>query len=438
MGRGHVDLAVDLFVVVVQRADHGQDLAGVVLDGHDAGVAGVLVLFDERGHLVPGHLFGVLLQVHVQRGVNLQTLAPDEIGVLSRVELALDLVEYVEGEVGRSQNVEAFGHRLAQRQFLGEGRIGLGLADDARLRHGLECDALAALGVFRVVDGVERRELGDGGEHGGFGQIQLRAALAEVDLAGRFNAVGQVAVEVVVEIPLQHFFFGIAPGDLDGQDDLLDLARIALLGALLGRDDHVFDELLGDGRATLHRTALEIGRKRTQQTAHVDAGVFEEIAVLQRHGRLPHPGRHLRQRHEGSVAAEGPRVHAFVEQVIARAVVDTHGFKLILLRLNDAGVRQLGRIGVVDAQTQRHAGAGDADGQQRDRGHRDQENLAQAQPRTRTVVVGALPFAARHDDAIVTFKSAHSSVQHKCRHRNPACRQKKLKTQNAPRAFRVC
>ena len=64
----------------------------------------------------------------IQRRVDRQPLAPDKVGIISRIKLLLDLVQHIERKVGRGQNVKAFGHRLAQSQLLRKGRFGLGLA----------------------------------------------------------------------------------------------------------------------------------------------------------------------------------------------------------------------------------------------------------------------------------------------------------------------
>ena len=91
----------------------------------------------------------------------------------------------------------------------------------------------------------------------------------------------------------------------------------------------------------------EIRNERAAQALEVDARVLEEAAVFQAHRGADDPGGHLFQRHEGAITAEGPWVEAFVQEMIAGAVVDAHRFKLFLFGFDRAGVGQaLCEIGV--------------------------------------------------------------------------------------------
>ena len=74
----------------------------------------IFSLFQQLDYLFTGRLFGIALEINVQRGVDLQAFTPDVIGIFGGVVLAFDLIQNIERKVGRGQNIKAFGHRFAQ------------------------------------------------------------------------------------------------------------------------------------------------------------------------------------------------------------------------------------------------------------------------------------------------------------------------------------
>ena len=151
-------LAVD-FVVVVRQTDRPARISPVsFLDGDDAGIAGVLVVSAEN---LDGLLSRAACSAYfcnsVERRVDGQALAPDSKRILvmfSRCSTG----RARKRKVRRRQDVKRSATDLPRsRQFFLEGGIGLGLGDIACFHHGLQRHTLAALGIFRVVDGVERR-----------------------------------------------------------------------------------------------------------------------------------------------------------------------------------------------------------------------------------------------------------------------------------------
>jgi hypothetical protein len=108
-----------------------------------------LALLLENLHLFARHLLGVLLQLHVERRVDGQPLAPDVERVVGGVVLLFQLFEHIERKVGRREHIETLGYRRAQRQFLLEGGVGLWLGDVARFDHSVQGHTLAAFGILR-------------------------------------------------------------------------------------------------------------------------------------------------------------------------------------------------------------------------------------------------------------------------------------------------
>ena len=363
--------------------------------------------------MAAGHALRIRLQVPVQRRVDAQAVLPDEIRVFRRVVLLLDLVEHVERKVrcvGR--HLEAFLRRLArvlpERAGQPLGRVGLFLgqqvgldqrvqrpsgrragrrwrraagrsgevtlfdqvvqqrrvevtrrrrgllgAQVARLDHRVEHLALAAVRIRGRLEGVEARVLRDGSQHGDLVQRQVAHVLVVIDLRGGLDAVRRVAVEVIVEIPLEDLLFALAAGvlarDLDRQDRFLELARVRLLVALLRVDQDVLDQLLRDRARALHLVAAQVGDERARKAAQVHADVGVEVAVLQRNRRVLDQLRDLIRRKVGAIAAEGARVDRLVQQVRAGAIVDLDRLVGFLLRLDRRRIGQVLRKERVDA-----------------------------------------------------------------------------------------
>ena len=220
------------------------------------------------------HTLGVDLQIPVQRGVDSQAVLPDVVRVLGRVVLLLQLVEHVKREVRRiRRHFEAFGCRFAHvlpegaRQTLlaasasawvkptsaltsalararwRAGRRWRPAADRSRsadplstrslsrrgveialrlvrlflrqvagLDHGRQHLALATIGIGRRPDRVEGRVLRDGRQDGDLVQGEVGGRFVVVDTRRGLDPIGQVAVDVIVEVPLEDLVLAALPG----------------------------------------------------------------------------------------------------------------------------------------------------------------------------------------------------------------------------------
>jgi hypothetical protein len=317
-----VETAVDGFVPVIHAADHGQDLAGLRPDGHQGPVGHVALFRLQLLDVAADGLLGVLLEVPVQGGVDPEPATVDQFGSEALLQPAAD----VKGEVG-GFDVETRGGLASDLEGLGLGGRGRLGGDVALPHHRVQHDLLTALGLLGGVDGVQAGELGDGGQHGGLRQVQLPHVLAEVDLGGGLHPVGQVPVEVRVQIHFQDLILRVAAGELQGQQDLLELAGVGALVALLGIDQGVLHQLLGDGGAALDDLAAgaQVDPEGPQQAARVDPRVLVEGAILDGDGGLAQGQGDPLQGHPGAVAPGG--VDHLVEEHAAGAVVDLGGLE---------------------------------------------------------------------------------------------------------------
>ena len=160
----------------------------------------------------------------------------------------------------------------------------------------------------------------DGDQRRGFGEREGAGGFIEIDPRGGVNAVGQVSVVIGVEIPFQDFFFGVQARQFNGDQDLFDLAAVALHISLFQRDDGVLDHLLRDRRGALHRQTLQVVDERAGQTARVKARVGPEAAIFHRHGAARHVLGNFRIADPVPVAGVG--VNHLVEQILPRTIVD--------------------------------------------------------------------------------------------------------------------
>ena len=182
-------------------------------------------------------------------------------------------------EVGRLAGVDA---GVDEMQRLGLGALGLILGDGAGFDHGVEHQVAALDGALGMAEGIEVvGPLDDAGEQRALGQIELAHIFAEVGLRRLAEAVdGEAAALAEVDlvgVHLEDLLLGEAMLELEGDDDLGELA----LDALLGRR--------GRSRAPAAWSAWSrpaaCGGQTSRQTASasaavVDAAVLEEAAVL--------------------------------------------------------------------------------------------------------------------------------------------------------------
>ena len=332
---GHVKRAVDAFVPIIQAADHCFNFGRTRVQHENGriahvsihalitrsqrrqkfqrGAAGLLIGGQARANrpgkpidLRPRHAFCLLLVGEIERGVDAQSAAQDQIGAKHLLQLLL----HVQGKV-RRDDVEAVGDGVDDGDGEGFGGNGRFHPNHPLAHHRIQHQLLPRFGRVRVVDRVERGGLGDGGQQRRFGQGKLGRGLVEVNPGGGFDAVGQIAVEVGVEVPLQNLFFAVGLGHLPGQQQLFQLALVIVQphltahNAPLWLNQIVLDHLLGDGGTALDVAALQnVLVEGAANADHVEALVGVEGAVFDGDGGVYELLRNLIQGQPLPVAAQ--------------------------------------------------------------------------------------------------------------------------------------
>ncbi len=348
-------------VVVGTLGEVGAAIQG--LDGPRAGLdrghAGLRTLDVLGGAPVGDRLDHRLLVLLVDRRDDAQAALGDVVLVQLGPgdELLLGQVDQV--AVGAAGDLDRLG--------LGHGRIdGLGpllRGEPAQLDHRVEDprDALlAARQVGRRAGGVvDGGPADDRGEQGALGRGQLRDVLAEVGLGRRLDAARASPEVDRVEVVLEDLVLAALLVQLDGDDDLLELA----LDGLVAGQEGVLDVLLRDGRPALGRTALQRDLDRAGDAARAYAVVGVEGTVLGGEEGLLHVVGDRGQRDVLAVGAAGQPTH------LGLAVGEVDGRDLRLRR----------RVGLGDVD--RRVEVGDARGAERQqRDDREAEPDQEASP----------------------------------------------------------
>ncbi len=380
LGGGDVHLTLDVLSEVVAAAHHRQDLSSRRLDDHRRAVVTAVAVLDGADVLLDDRL-RFLLQRQVEAGRDPQAGAIYQlraIGILRQIQHPLlahlgEHVLHIEHKVGRVDGERP----LLERQLLLLGLIRLLLSDIAVLHHQAEDLVLAAHGLRPVLGhgrGVIAGGLRDPGQHRRFRQGKVPGRLAEVAPGGGLSPGGEVAVEDLVQVPLQDLVITVAALQLKGQDHLLDLPAQRPFSPLLWRDVDVLHQLLSDGAAAaaLQEAGPE-GRQvlhgGPQQSLDVHSWIVVEAGVLGGDGGVDEPGRDLRQ--GDGVAQAGQGIHELVEQV-AVAVEDA-GASRAAASEGDLRPLQIGRVVVIDGE-----GDAAADGQERQ--HQQRRGADQPEP----------------------------------------------------------
>ena len=137
----------------------------------------------------------------------------------------------------------------------------------------------------------QRRCLGQAGQQGRLGQSQVLRPLREVRLRRRFDPVGTVAVEHLVDVRVQDPALRLLASNLDRQARLRRLAAERLRRFL---DVEVACELLRDRRSALHDvTRAHVRPQRSNDAGIIERAVRPEAAILDRDRRLRHPLAHV-------------------------------------------------------------------------------------------------------------------------------------------------
>ena len=124
--------------------------------------------------------------------------------------------------------------------------------------------------------------VGDADQAGALGQRQLAGTLAEIGAGRRLHAVAGLTQADTVQVCLQDLVLVIALLQLQRP---VDLRHLTLDGDLIIAGD-VFDQLLGDGGATLHAPAQQSAENGAHGTPEVHAVVLFKAFVLNGHGSV--------------------------------------------------------------------------------------------------------------------------------------------------------
>ena len=196
----------------------------------------------------------------IERGVHAQPALVDALAAVFALEVLAHLLQEVGGQRGRLaaqlqvQGLEPGPGRPPRRDVL-------------LLRHAVQHVVAPLQGAVGVCMG------GEAGRGSGAGRRSRAASasvsslmrLAEQELAGGLHAVAAVAEVDLVAVEGEDLFLGEALLDLEGQDDLLDLPLVGLLGG----EEQQPRELHGQrGEALALASGAEVGEGRagTRQT----------------------------------------------------------------------------------------------------------------------------------------------------------------------------
>ena len=261
------------------------------------------------------------LQVGIDRRLDLEPAAANGVDPVLVDQLVLDVVE----EVGLAVLEVALGDVQSKAAALR--RQGTVVVGEAELVHLAQHLVAPRLGQGRVEDRVVFGGcLWEPGEQRRLLQVQLRDGLGEVDPRRRPDPDrGRPFDRPVggdVEVGAEDFLRGVTAGVFFGQLRLDDLAFEVALGVL---DAEVADQLLGDRRAALDRFAgFDVLDRRAEDPLGVDAGVFVEALVLDRHRRQLQAARDPldRGRHPRFAGVDHPELAAVggVDDRVAAAV----------------------------------------------------------------------------------------------------------------------
>ena len=236
---------------------------------------------------------GGALEARIDRRVDLEAAAAHGRGAVLRDQLVADVAEEV--------RLADRGVELArlQAEWPLHGPVVLVALDVALVEHRQQDVVPARSGDLGAVERVVgARELRQPGEQRRLGKVQLGGVLRVVRLRGRLDPVGEVAVVHLVHVRGEDAVLRPGVVQLDREARLLQLP----LDRALAADVEVADELLRDRRAALDDLAgVHVLPERPRDALDVDAAVLVEAPVLDRDGRLRHPGADPRERHRLTV-----------------------------------------------------------------------------------------------------------------------------------------
>ena len=272
--RGAVDLSLNRGRAVGNRPNHGEDVAGGVLDDDhravgEAGVGG-------RGDPAAQEALRLGLHRGVQRRPDPRHAGVGRVHEVGEVRSQHRRVETAHGgpDGARAVVLRARDHAVRQHPR----------------QHGV---AAAQGGVRRAVGAEARGRLGDAREEGGLREVEVRGRLVEVAPRRGLHAAHVAAVGRVGEVEFEDAVLGQHALGPQRAERLAHLARDGAL-ARGGQAHH----LHGEGRRAAHDAPPRGVRQRgPRRREGVHAAVRAETLVLHGDDRLHQPRRHLVQFH---------------------------------------------------------------------------------------------------------------------------------------------
>ncbi len=254
---------------------------------------------------------GLLLQGGIERRAHGEDAVRSELaGIGERLDLDEGPVEIPVGRRGIRAAIDR------------RGRIALGVGDLVVAQiaggdHVVEHVVGAGAGGGQVdVRREFRRRLEQAGEHGRLREGHVLDRAAEIELRRRLDAERAAAHIGAVEIELEDLLLAQVRFQPEREEGLVDLAR---QGALV-REEQVFRQLLGQGRAALHHAGRAgVDGQRAAEADGIDAPMVVEAAVLGREHRLDDIIGILIERHRVVVENAAP------PDLLAEAVLERDG-----------------------------------------------------------------------------------------------------------------
>ena len=273
-------------------------------------------------------LAGHLLQPRIDGGLDRQPQRVEFVGPEFLVERAVHAVDGLGCAVDARAALRNHGNgllgQLARRLFI----------DVLQLGHLPEHVGLAFLGRLGVLVGRQpRRRLQHARQQSRLGHVNFAHGLAEVETRRLLHAVAAVAEVHLVQVESEDFILGELLRDPARQDDLLHLAP----QGLLGREQHLLDHLLRDGRGALGEfSAQQVLEESARHALVVQALVLEKVGIL--------GGQHGLNQHLGQlgIGHQGPVFRADLAHQVAVAI--EHARDLRRMVVSDAA--QTGEIGI--------------------------------------------------------------------------------------------
>ena len=344
---------VELVDVEVRAADHRLHLAGLVLDRHQRHVGAHAA--DPGGRVLRG-----LLNGGVDRGLHLETASEHHPRAVA--------VDQLLGQPGREVGLLGLDVRRVDFVFRGQapvdGLLVLRPGDRALLEHAVQhqvAPLLGQLGVLhRVVEAgggdhsrqqrrLGRRDVDRFAEDGiqlvvGGSHVLVLVTVPEIGAHRGLDAVGAVSEVDGVEVLGEDLVLGPLALEVVGERGL---AKLLEHRAVALRGERVLDELLGDGRASLHRAAPQDVLPQRPADAHVVHALVLVVApVLDRDHRVLDVGRDLALVGQdavlvagelGDLAAPVPRLTASGTVLIEQRVLGGAELARVLERRKVAG-----------------------------------------------------------------------------------------------------